>query len=491
MESLYDTASQIGYELQEVNPLFPYLAQRQNKSCSKIKDRCFSVSPKKRRPKAVSREYNKGQYNKKDLDEVKLSIRATAFLNRTHSTEKLKELAKGLIEPALHGSLAGLLKKDVSEIISDNIANQKAYHKVCINFIRPILSKDSYKIVPDVSSNIAKGVGFVAANKDGNKILFCFYDPKKEKILKNIADSVCLDDKLEFRVVCYLIFHDKGLMQSCRQVNWADNWPRGFFICFEDLKKKATEVDGSNFGHLGSISSETESNIDPKHTVKHFKAKVIKNIAIGNDIDPKHYKMEFSAPDLQRVVPGQFVMIDTLPYSQRKKKDRYKKKTFAIGAQEGGLQKGGKQKSLNKSRIELKSASYLKRPFGIQRAYYKHFKWGYLKNLKLPRHLSPITHTVFPHRFEVFYKIIEDGVGTNELKRIQPDQEIQMLGPLGSVTDVSKWLSDDISEVHLIGGGVGMAPLVFFGQALKFYSFKLKAFIGIDRIESLKEAQYG
>ncbi len=36
-----------------------------------------------------------------------------------------------------------------------------------------------------------------------------------------------------------------------------------------------------------------------------------------------------------------------------------------------------------------------------------------------------------------------------------------------------------------------MAPLVFFGQALKFYSFKLKAFIGIDRIVSLQEAPYG
>jgi hypothetical protein len=30
-----------------------------------------------------------------------------------------------------------------------------------------------------------------------------------------------------------------------------------------------------------------------------------------------------------------------------------------------------------------------------------------------------------------------------------------------------------------------MAPLVFFGQALRFYSFQLKAFIGIDRIETL------
>jgi len=105
--------------------------------------------------------------------------------------------------------------------------------------------------------------------------------------------------------------------------------------------------------------------------------------------------------------------------------------------------------------------------------------------MSLPPALATITHTVFPHEFEIFYKLIENGTGTNELKEIKPGRTFQVLGPLGKITNVAEWRSGGIEEVHLIGGGVGMAPLMFFGQALKYYSFKIKAFIGIDRLDSL------
>jgi len=169
-------------------------------------------------------------------------------------------------------------------------------------------------------------------------------------------------------------------------------------------------------------------------------------------------------------------MVDTLPEYQRNKRNRSPEKRVS---------------ELQKHIIDLSAKSFLKRPFGIQRAYYKHFKWGYHNKLHLPAQLAAITNTVYPHKFEIFYKIIEDGTGTNELKKLHPGSQIKILGPLGKFTNIPKWRSENVDEVHLIGGGVGMAPLVFFGQALKFYSFKLKAFIGIDRIVSLQEAPYG
>jgi dihydroorotate dehydrogenase electron transfer subunit len=212
-----------------------------------------------------------------------------------------------------------------------------------------------------------------------------------------------------------------------------------------------------------------------KHRIKHFKAEIIKNTPVGFDDKPMHFKLQFTAPDLHNIGPGQFVMVNTLPESQRKKQSRSPEKRVS---------------EYQKQLIDLSTKSFLKRPFGIQRAYYKHFKWGYHNKLHLPAQLAAITNTVYPHKFEIFYKIIEDGTGTNELKKLHPGNQIKILGPLGKFTNIPKWRSDNVDEVHLIGGGVGMAPLIFFGQALKFYSFKLKAFIGIDKLESLslKEA---
>jgi dihydroorotate dehydrogenase electron transfer subunit len=169
-------------------------------------------------------------------------------------------------------------------------------------------------------------------------------------------------------------------------------------------------------------------------------------------------------------------MIDTLPYGKRRKIDiRQSFRTLATPGSYSSIAR----------KMNLTPKSFLKRPFSIHRAYYRHFELGYLKNIYLSRTLAAITHTVFPHKFEIFYKLIENGTGTNELKEIKRGNTFKILGPLGKRPSLDKWQSDGIEEVHLIGGGVGMAPLMFFGQALRYYSFRIKAFIGIDRIESL------
>ena len=74
------------------------------------------------------------------------------------------------------------------------------------------------------------------------------------------------------------------------------------------------------------------------------------------------------------------------------------------------------------------------------------------------------------------------GKNTTALHNAKRGETALIRGPFGNSYPMDYYKG---REVYVVGGGVGMAPLVFFGQALKFYSFQLKAFIGIDRIETL------
>lgn len=372
------------------------------------------------------------------------------------------------------------------------LSNRKAYNRLCLTLIKAILSKDGYKIASVDSTQfdaselngyakakplrkpkgLAEGADFVAKNSDGHKLLFCFYDKRKEDLFKRISNRVLKKDKSKFQTIWFLIFPTHEEMIKRRQVENVENWPRGFFLCVGELTEKAIELHEDIFGYLET--QRLRSNVDNRsqEKIKHFTAEVIRNNPVSDKKDCKHFKIRFKASELKYVVPGQFVMLDTLPVEKRRR------------IEERPLSTPKKHLDYNYV-LDLKATSFLKRPFSIHRAFYKHFEFGYLKNMSLPPTLAAVSHTHFPDQFEIFYKVLENGVGTNELKEVKEGDKIQMLGPLGQATTLSKWRGNGIEEVHLVGGGVGMAPLVFFGQALKFYSFQLKAFIGIDRIETL------
>jgi hypothetical protein len=61
-----------------------------------------------------------------------------------------------------------------------------------------------------------------------------------------------------------------------------------------------------------------------------------------------------------------------------------------------------------------------------------------------------------------------------------------MLGPLGQPFDVRQLRAQGVEEVHIIGGGVGMAPLVLLVEMLRYYSIPVKVFLGIATLESLR-----
>ncbi len=376
--------------------------------------------------------------------------------------------------------------------MQDAEQSRKNYKILCLALIKPILSRDGYRVSSvdtgqfDDSEltgyaekrhlpkhdGLAEGADFVAENDDGHKLLFCFYDKEKEDFFKRLSNRALEQDKSKFRTIWFLVFQTHEEMAKCRQVDKADSWPRGFFLCMEEITEKALEFHEDTFGHPGTVCLGNKSDHRFRGKIKHFRTEVMRNEPVSEKDDCEYFKIRFKAPELKYVVPGQFVMLDTLPVEKR------------LLFEEPPLSFSGKSFDYGNT-FDLKPVSFLKRPFSIHRAFYRYFESGYLRDMSLPPTLATISHTHLPDEFEIFYKVLKNGVGTNELKEVRKGDRIQMLGPLGQFQDLSKWRGDGIEEVHLVGGGVGMAPLVFFGQALKFYSFKLKAFIGIDRMETL------
>ena len=482
-----ETISEAGYDVREEIPIIWDNSQKRGKI------------PPTDSYLILGRAFNKPKTNGYRLSEEDSNelIRVAAFLRPDISNpEGIINLAFNFVKPHLRIQLRKIKKSQIRSLITDKELNRKAYNRFAFVFIKLILSQDGFRITsanPDqfiysdltgydainnlpIPRGMAKGADLVAENNQGSKILFCFYDDAKVDALKRISKRIFEEDNDKFRKICYLIVSNHDEMMKCRRVDWADNWPRGFFVDFNKLVKKAKKIDEAHFGHITIMSPKTEFNFRASKKIEHFNARVLENTSIGVNGNPKHFIIRFRAPELKYVVPGQFVMLDTLSKTERKAMDKSQPLDF--------LATSKSQSSFNHLE-NLRSKSFLKRPFSIHRAFYKNFKWNYLKNMSLPLTLATITHTVFPDEFEIFYKVIENGTGTNELKELKSDSKFQVLGPLGKITTVSEWRSDGIEEVHLIGGGVGMAPLMFFGQALRYYSFQIKAFIGIDRLDTL------
>ena len=341
--------------------------------------------------------------------------------------------------------------------------DRSVYKKEAYLFLDKILKHDGYTIASgftkfscsdslaalscSVLSCAADTIDYIAYNDDNRIILFFFYNKNREKIFKKISAKLHAADKNLFKISYYIIFPASDQMNQFRTVEWSENWQRGFFISFDELTEKA---------------SQKKNNAFPlKHSIKHLTARVISNYPVGGGKNPDHYILKFKASGLNRIVPGQFVMVDTLPVGKREMLEENYYNNFSTRLNPYPIH------STNKG---FKRKSFLKRPFGIHRAYYKFFKLNYLKHLSLPSDLAAITHTVFPHKFEILYKLINDGTGTNELKKTRKGDNLRMLGPLGNSENPELWRLKGIEEIHLVGGGCrnGAASILWPGTQILF-----------------------
>jgi hypothetical protein len=83
-------------------------------------------------------------------------------------------------------------------------------------------------------------------------------------------------------------------------------------------------------------------------------------------------------------------------------------------------------------------------------------------------------------------------VGTNELTRLAEKDKVDILAPLGKVLDLRELVNEELDEIHIVGGGVGIAPLIYLVQVLRSI-IKVKAFISVEDYtsSSIKQIQKG
>lgn len=90
-------------------------------------------------------------------------------------------------------------------------------------------------------------------------------------------------------------------------------------------------------------------------------------------------------------------------------------------------------------RIPGNAETILRRPFSIHRV---------------------VSEKNFPKAMEILYKVV--GKGTDILSKVEKGEELDILGPLGNGFKIPETIATGI----LVGGGIGIAPLVFLISSL-------------------------
>lgn len=251
--------------------------------------------------------------------------------------------------------------------------------------------------------------------------------------------AIARQDRGRFRRLAVIVTGTTAELHRLRSPKFANRYPRALFTSQENLTGNVTPL---------------------ATTAASFAAEVLANTPTG---DRSHYRLVFKAPALSALAPPQFFMMDTEP--QR----------FPFGERHRG-----------RGPVDLAPRPMLKRPFGICRDFHPHFPADYLKRLALPPTLALALCPPAPDQFDLLYKVLPDGLGTNRMTKLKRGDRVHMLGPLGQPFDVRPLRAAGVEEVHVIGGGVGMAPLITLVEALRFDAFPVKVFLGIATLESLR-----
>jgi dihydroorotate dehydrogenase electron transfer subunit len=401
--------------------------------------------------------------------------------------EAIRQRAYGLVPSRLQAQLRTISQAHAVSVQDDPTTNSKAYYTLCGICLRMILSKDGWTLcslgdrcLPPSTFGASLerwGKGRVPpfardavflAERDGCRLVF-YFSNQNHRMLNDAFRKIQQHDKDAYKLLGVLIVPTKKDLHFVRGETQAERFPRVFFASFEGIREAAAMVSSDRYAALCAPREKAVVDASVKersHSIMSFKAEIVDNKPIGGS-DRSHYKLTFRAPPMQGVRPSQFIMMDTTPAR--------------------GLL-GGRtvcREGLRKC-VDLTPQPVLKRPFGIHRAFYHHFGRGYLKHLVLPPSLATALHTVYPHEFDILYKVLTDGIGTRLMTKLKKGQEVHMIGPLGRAFDVRSLREKGIREVHVVGGGVGMAPLVFFVQALRYFAFSVKTFIGINKLQSLR-----
>lgn len=161
--------------------------------------------------------------------------------------------------------------------------------------------------------------------------------------------------------------------------------------------------------------------------IQNYEATVISNEPVGRDLKFQYRKLRIQVPHFTPPLPGQFLMLDL-------------SKLSAFTAAE-------------------EKRTYLKRPYGIHRIH----------------HASSATPIL-----DLFIKLLEDGSGSEILKTLLPGMNLSITAPLGNGLNLSTQSNRPFNKAHIVGGGVGMAPLTYLAQQLTKRGVEVEIFLGVE-----------
>jgi len=328
---------------------------------------------------------------------------------------------------------------------------EKTDYSLCGDLLRSILARDGWTLRRASQPLAFAPDAVLLAQKGGRRIAF-FYSDQPGRKLTAAFRTIQRRDRGQFKLFGVLIASTTAEMQQLKSVRGAGKFPRAFFASLEEIREVAA-------GGAPAVPERSGGMLS-------FKAGILANIQIGGSQSPL-YRLVFKAPEMQEVLPPQFVMMDTAP------------KRVPLGAR--AVRRGNLRGT-----VDLSPRPLLKRPFGICRAFLPHFAADYVKRLSLPPALALVLHPPAAHYFDMLYKVLPDGIGTPLMTKLKRGQKIDMVGPLGRPFDVRRLRAEGVEEVHVIGGGVGMAPLILLVEMLRYYAIPVKVFLGIAGFESIR-----
>lgn len=428
------------------------------------------------------------QTEKPNKQEIYPYLRVTAFrlVGSNRGPEMLRTRTSSELLPNHLQHLCGQLSaEEIRRETKYLKQNRRAYHSVCLALVSILLLKDRWELVHINAEEAEYNVfgsnhhkkdavrseskfGEVFAFKRANRRILFFFGDQGKRLLKASARKVNIKDKNKLETIAVLILSSNSAMAAWRMVRRANDWPRGFFISFDELRDRCAQAEPEKYSAVCSAIIRTMEEVQDGQ-ISPLTAKVIENVRVGGEEAP-YYKLRFKISHFAGIFPGQFIMMETTQSASRRQVDSRNLISWETF----------------KSSFLRAPQTYLKRPFGIHRTFYPHFRKDYLRQLSLPESLALVMHTVFPNSFEIFYKVLPHGKGTREMRELSRGATVKMIGPLGKRIDIRKILSQGVQEVHVIGGGVGMAPLLSLVQSLRYFGVQVKAFVGIESIDLLK-----
>lgn len=178
-----------------------------------------------------------------------------------------------------------------------------------------------------------------------------------------------------------------------------------------------------------------------------YSATVIENRALCTE----HYRLTLEVPNFPPSMPGQFVQLECRdPASAQTDFAHLPDAAQAVAAPPILDLRPGSSAMLHDPDL-LDATAFLRRPFSIA------------------RHEPGTSH------IDIIHRVV--GRGTRFLERLRKGDDISVLGPLGK----GFWVPEDVQTALLVGGGVGIPPMLYMADALGARGERAIAFVGAQR----------